>query len=602
MTFKPPVNANRPLSDEDLIDRASIDGRVAFAMAAFVAGASLVALLDRVGVPERIVAVLGPALALCGLALIGLLLNAVRVSRFYAAGRAVPAPYAGLALVALTAGFALPFAPPGNAAPPGDLALGLGVGLCIAALVTGPLLRKTGAFSLPDLIAARFPFLSLRLGVVAVVAGLSLAVAAAGFELSVRVFEAALGSSRPLAAALSGFVLLFIVLPGGMSGVVWGATGAAGMLLAGLALPLMVMMASGETLPAPVLGDGAAWADASKLIQLWHGAEKGAVASSGGGWLIVIAVALGMGAMAPLLGPSATTRDAAAARQAGVSSLVWGVIVAAVIGVTIAASALLADQWMTGERPDRLPGFAYRAAASDLMSICGFAAASADSALAVCEKATGFRGLVLRPQDFAPSGLWLTLSLPELRELGVAFAGLTGAALLAIGLVLSGAGFCALGAALGHDALYRVRESHALTSRRLAMTRVIMAIAIVALGGLLARQGLDPRKLIGIALVLSASAIAPLLALSLWPRANGLDASVTLLAGLCIAGGVIAASGHAPDPFALALAAVAGACGGFVLGVAASFAHPHAAASEGSMFVRNVLHGETDILHRDKGA
>lgn len=596
------MNPKRPLTDEDLFDRASIDGRVAFAMAAFVAGASLVALLDRVGVPEGVVGLLGPALALCGLALIGVLLNAVRISRFYAAGRAVPAPYAGLALAALTVAFALPFAPPGAGAPLAELGLGLVLGLTLAAFVTGPLLRKTGAFSLPDLIAARFPSLGVRLGAVAVVAGLSLAVAGAGLELSARVFEVALGSTRPLAAFLSAAVLLALILPGGMSGVVWGATGAAGMLIAGLTLPLIVIMAGGETLPAPFLGDAASWGEAGKLINLW---QAGATASAGAGegsWMLVVAVALGLGSMAPLLGPSTTTRDASAARQAGVSALAWSIVVGAVIAVTLAASSLLSEQWLTGERPDRLPAFAYRAGAGELLNVCGTPATTAETALVACEKSTGSRGLILRSSDYAPSGLWLTMALPELRELGVAFSGLTGAALLAIALVLAAAGFCAFGAALGHDALYRVRETNALTSRRLAMTRVIMAIGVIGLAGVVARQGLDPRKLIGIALVLSAAAIAPLLALALWPRANGVDAALTLLAGLCISGAMIAWTGHAPDVVQLANAAVAGCIGAFCIGVAASFLHRHGAASEGSMFVRNVLHGETDMLHRDKGA
>ena len=80
----------KPLTDEDLHERAAIDGRVSFAVAAFALGAGLVALLDRVGVPERIVGLLGPILALGGLSLIGLLVHAVRISRFYAAGRAGP--------------------------------------------------------------------------------------------------------------------------------------------------------------------------------------------------------------------------------------------------------------------------------------------------------------------------------------------------------------------------------------------------------------------------------------------------------------------------------------------------------------------------------
>lgn len=589
----------RPLTDEDLLERASIDGRVAFATAAFAVGSGLVALLDRVGVPERIVGVLGPVLAVAGLALIGILLHAVRVSRFYAAGRAVPAPYAGLALVALTVGFVLPFLPPVQGeAPLRSLALGLAGGFIVAALVTGPLLRKTGAFSLPDLLAARFPNMGVRLGAVAVVAGVSLAVAAAGFEGAVRTFEVALGTGRGVAAVIVGLVILLMVIPGGMSGVVWGATGAAGILIASLALPLVMTMVGGEALPSPVLGDAAAWADAARLIDLWHGKGR----DGAGGWALTIAVALGMGAMAPLLSAAVTANDTSAARKAGVSSLAWSALVMAIISISLAVAALVATQWLSGERPDRLPLFAYRASAADLLQICGKPVATPQAALAVCKDLTGMAGLILREQDYSPSGLWLVLAMPELREYGVAFSGLTGAGLIAIALVLAGAGFQSFGTALGHDALYRVRESHALTSRRLAMTRIILATAVMGVATLLSQQPVDPRKLIGVAIVLSASAIAPLLALALWPRASGTDAAIALLSGLCTAGVVIAVVGGAQDAQTLAYAAVIASAVAFAVGIATSFLHSGGIATEGSVFVHSVLHGETDVLHRDKGA
>ena len=72
------------------IDRAAIDGRVAFATAAFLLGAGIFVLLDRIGTPEPFVALLAPALAVTGLAAIGFMLRSMRISSFYAAGRAAP--------------------------------------------------------------------------------------------------------------------------------------------------------------------------------------------------------------------------------------------------------------------------------------------------------------------------------------------------------------------------------------------------------------------------------------------------------------------------------------------------------------------------------
>ena len=407
-----------------------------------------------------------------------------------------------------------------------------------------------------------------------------------------------LGTGRGLAVFLTGAIILLMILPGGISGVVWGATGAAGILIAALALPLAMLMLGGEALPAPALADSTAWNNAMLLIESWHGSGR----DQAGGTMLMIAVALGIGSMAPLISPAMTANDTAAARRAGLSSLGWSAIGMAIIGVTVAVSALVAEQWVTGERADRLPAFAYLASAGDLLRICGKSVASPEAALAACKEATGFAGLVLRQQDYAPSGLWLVLAMPELREFGIAFSGLVSAGLIAITLVLAGSGFQSFGTALGHDALYRVRDSSALTSRRLAMTRVIMAIGVIGIGLVLSRQGIDPRQLIGVAIVLSAAAIAPLLALALWPRASGTDAAFALLSGLGVAGFFIAMGGGVPDVHTLANAAVIACVIAFATGVATSFGHSGGIATEGSSFLHGVLHGETDVLHNDKGA
>ncbi len=587
----------RPLTEEDLRERASIDGRVAFAAVAFAGGAGLVALLDRIGVPERIAAVLVPVLAMAGLALAGLLVHSVKVSRFYAAGRSTPAPYGGLAMLALTIGLILPFLPPGSAgAPLRGLAPGLAAGFAIAALVTGPLLRKTGAFSLPDMIAARFPNLGVRLGAAAIVSLVSLAIATAGFEGAVRILESSVGASRGMAVFLTGGVILLIILPGGVCGVVWGAAGAAGIFLAAISLPLALMALGGEALPAPVLLDTAAWKSAWNLIGVWQG---------GGGrssFVMMLALALGLGSLAPLLAPAATTGDTATARKAGLSSLAWSATALAVIGVSIAVAAIAAEQWMTGERADRLPAFAYKASAAGLLKICGAFAGTAEAALAACRDATGFAGLVLRPQDYTPEGLWLVLGMPEMREFGVALSGLVSAGFIAIALMLAAAGFQSFATSLGHDALYRVRDINALASRRLAMTRIIMMIGVMTTGLVLSRMAIDPRTLIGLAILLSAAAIAPLLALALWPRASGTDAALALLGGLAAFAAVIAAGPDFSNAQNLALAAMVSCATAFITGVATSFRHSGGLASEGSHFLHSVLHGESDVLHRDRSA
>jgi cation/acetate symporter len=587
----------KPLTDEDLFERASIDGRVAFAVAAFALAAGLVALLDRVGVPERIVGILGPIFVLGGLAVVGLLLHSMRVSRFHAAGRAVPAPYAGLAFMALSTGLFLPFLPPvpGGASLTG-LLTGFGLGYLLAALVTGPLLRKTGAFSLPDLLTARFPQLGLRLGAIAVVGAVAVLVTIAGYESAVRGLVNALAMPRGFACVLVAVILLLVVVPGGVSGVVWAATGAAGILLASLLLPLALLILRGEPLPLPGIGQRALWDDALAHMVAWHGATPAAFSSTG--VLLIAAIAIGVAALGPLLSPAMTCNDASAARRAGLSSLTWWLSLIAIVAATMAYSALAVENTFVGSAADALPAYAYRAAARGLLTICGQAAPGPEAALAACKAAAGYAGS-LRPQDIVVSGGWLVAGLSELRGFSVAFSGLVAAGLIAVGVMLAASGIQVLGTAVGHDMFYRVRDTTALTSRRLAATRLTMTLAIIVLCGVLMQVTIYPAAMIGMAIVFSAAAVAPLMALALWPRVSAPAASLALLAGLCTAGGIIALGGDLPSIERLAASALAGCFVALLVGVATSLRRSRDQSRTGRLFVEGVLHGEGEILNTD---
>ena len=112
----------------------------------------------------------------------------------------------------------------------------------------------------------------------------------------------------------------------------------------------------------------------------------------------------------------------------------------------------------------------------------------------------------------------------------------------------------------------------------------------------------DPRLLIAVALGLSAVAIAPLLALCLWPRAEGQDGTIGLVAGLAMAEAIILLSGQEPTLDVLASAAVIGCATAIAAGFGASFLHPADPTSEGAAFVHGMLHGEGDVLRPDQGA
>lgn len=81
------------MQDQRERERAKIDGRAAFAAAAYLMGVGLIFLLGRVGAPDGLVQGLGPLFALAAVALLGVLTRSTRVPTFFIADRAVPAPY-----------------------------------------------------------------------------------------------------------------------------------------------------------------------------------------------------------------------------------------------------------------------------------------------------------------------------------------------------------------------------------------------------------------------------------------------------------------------------------------------------------------------------
>jgi len=582
---------------QDRFQRAGIDGRFAFALAILLSGIGLLALMDRVGVPDGLVRALSILFVLSGVAVIGALLRTMRVSWFYAAGRALPAPYAGLAMAGLGAALFLPFIPP---VPQGtsltELFAGFACGMACAGLVTGPLLRKTGAFSIPDLITARFPHLSARLGAILLTAAVTILIALAGYREALSSLVALSGFSTSAASAIIASFLVFIVLPGGLAGTLWAATAAAVITVAAFGLPLLITAFQGTPLAFPGFGRADLWADALVHIEAWTSATQ---SKDHMDLVLIAAIALGLGVLAPLLCVSIACEDRRAAQRSGFAALCWGGMLILIAAMTLAQASLTLDPVVIGQTPDALPASLYRASGEGAVSLCGMPAADRLAAQHACANRPG-PAAGLRMQDIKATGTYLLTAFAEFGGFSSAFSGLASAALLVLGLSLAAIGIQSGATVLGNDLFYRVRDHSALTSRRLAVTRAF-AVALIALcGSGLTLFNMNPRVLIGVAILLSASGLAPLLILTLWPRATSFDATVTLLMGLFTAEAFIGlplAAGL--DRFALS--AVMACFAGLGSGMIISLSRPHTNA-DGSTFTKAIINDSGEWLHPDKGA
>jgi len=212
-------------------DRDRIDGLATFAAAAFLTAVGVVATLERVGAPDRLVQALGPLAAFVGLAIIGGLNRTARLAEFLAARRATPPIYGGLAFAATAGGFVLALGPTKNGAGPLPWPA-LALGLAAAALVVGPLLRRANASALADVLATRFAAAPTRVVFALALWTIGLALAVAGLETAVDALVAAVSASRRVAEIAVALALAATVVPGGLKGLLWSDAASAGGALA----------------------------------------------------------------------------------------------------------------------------------------------------------------------------------------------------------------------------------------------------------------------------------------------------------------------------------------------------------------------------------
>jgi len=581
--------------DASLREREKLDGRIAFVAAAFALAYGFVALLDRVGAPLALVEAVAPYFTIFAFAALGALLHSMRVSTYYAAGRAVPFEYAGFALAALVAGLILPFAAQfsGRSWLFG-VAGGVFAGVAAIGFYLGPILRKTGAVSFSDLLAARFPSVATRVGVIALACAASALIALAGEQSAVDVLAGVLGGGRGLSAAVVGCAVLLIAGPGGLLGTIWTAAAAGAVAVVGFGWPALMLALR----DAPPFGGAAdAQGEAAARLEDW-----GALSTNpGAGVIVMLAVTLGIATLAPLLAPAIATQTPGRARLAGCAAFGWTFVFAFLIAVGLAGATLSLARQGVGQSPAHLPDAVYAASAHGLVTICGARAPDPASARRACAGKSGSTGAPLRASDFRVNGALFLAELPGLEQMGAAASGLLASAQIALALALAAAGLQAFGTALGHEAIYRFRGNVDLTSRRLITTRLAL-LTVAAAGAAASASGrFDARALIAFALALSAAAMAPVAALAPWSRADDRDALYALLGGLLGMMVVILIAGNPRDGDVLAGAALAGALFGFAAGVASALSRP-AGSAHGRAFVARLTRGDGAVMEPEKGA
>ena len=573
-------------------ERARIDGRIAFVAAAFALAFGFAALLDRVGAPLRLVETVAPCFTVFALGLLGFQLHSMRVSAYYAAGRAMPTEYAGFALGSLVAGIVCLFAPQfaGRGWIPG-LAGGVFAGVAVAGAAIGPLLRKSGAFSLSGLFAQRFVAMTPRLIVLGLSSLCAALIALAGQQAAADALTAVFGGGRIAAALAVSLAALLIAAPGGLLGTLWTICAAGAVAILGLGWPVLALALKGA---APFGAGGSVWGEVATGLESF-----GALTprdDPAAGLIDMIAAMLGVATLAPLLAPAVASHDPGDARRVGLIGFGWTLLFAWLVAATVAGTALSLAYQTLGRPPERLADAVYDVSARRELTLCGALAPNPVAGHAACPSGA------LKNGDVAVLGDALLTGLPTLEGMGAAAAGLASAARIALALALAAAGLQAFGTTLGHEALFRLRGATDLTSRRLATTRIALT-GLATLGFILSGFIVsDAAALMGLALCFSAGLITPLAGLSLWPRFADRDALAALAAGCLGITAVFAMAGTARQVDALAAAALFGAVCMVAGGALSALSRGPERTAPGAAFLRRLLHGDGEVAPRDKGA
>ena len=240
----------------------------------FLAFIILLAILEQVGVPNKVLGYLFVFFTLAVYAVIGVMTRTAQVSEYYVAGRRVPAFYNGMATGADWMSAASFVGMAGTLFLLGydGLAwvLGWTGGFVLVSILVGPYLRKFGAYTVPDFMAFRFGGNFARFLAVIVLVCCSFT------YVTAQIYGTGLIASRFLGmqfeiAVFAGLVgILLCAMLGGMRAVTWTQIAQYIVLIIAYLTPIVILSTKKYGIPIPELTYGQAIAGD-------HGARRAAV-------------------------------------------------------------------------------------------------------------------------------------------------------------------------------------------------------------------------------------------------------------------------------------------------------------------------------------
>jgi cation/acetate symporter len=518
----------------------------------FLAFVILLAILEQLGVPNKILGYLFVFFTLAVYAIIGVLSRTAQVSEYYVAGRSVPAFYNGMATGADWMSAASFVGMAGTLFLLGydGLAwvLGWTGGYVLVSILIGPYLRKFGAYTVPDFLSFRYG------GNFARALGVIVLVACSFTYVTAQIYGTGLIASRFLGmqfelAVFAGLVgILVCSMLGGMRAVTWTQVAQYIVLIIAYLTPIVILSTKIYGIPIPELTYGKAIADITAREQemLKTGLATAAALkphispfinySPLNFFGIILCMMVGTASLPHILMRYFTTPSVRQARQSVAWSLLFIFLLYFSAPAYAAFSKLEVYTNIIGRDLSAIRPWLFNWGELGLIQVCGKNAANLDAVIAACKAIAGHPG-VIRLQDFVINTDVIVLSTPEIAGLPYVIAGLVAAGGLAAALSTADGLLLAIANALSHDVYYKMIDPNAPTARRLIVARVLLLVVAVIAAATAATKPGDILAMVGWAFSLAMAGNFPALVMGVWwKRTTSAGAIAGIIAGfgLCL--------------------------------------------------------------------
>jgi cation/acetate symporter len=515
----------------------------------FLAFVVFLAILEQIGVPNRILGYLFVFFTLAVYAVIGVLSRTAQVSEYYVAGRRVPALYNGMATGADWMSAASFVGMAGTLFLLGydGLAwvLGWTGGYVLVSVLVGPYLRKFGAYTVPDFMSFRFGGNFTRLLAVIVLVCCSFTYVTAQVYGTGIIASRFLGMQFEVAVFVGLAGILLCSMLGGMRAVTWTQIAQYIVLIVAYLTPIVILSTKLYGLPIPQLTYGQAIADIT--------AREGQFLKDGLAtaanlkphiqpWLnytplnffaIIFCMMVGTASLPHILMRYFTTPSVREARQSVAWSLFFIFLLYFSAPAYAAFSKLEVYTNIIGRNVAEIRPWMFTWGELGLIQVCGKNAASLQAVIDACKAAgTG----VVRLQDFVINTDVIVLSTPEIAGLPYVISGLVAAGGLAAALSTADGLLLAIANALSHDIYYKMIDPNAPTVKRLLVARMLLLVVAVAAAATAATRPADILAMVGWAFSLAMAGNFPALVMGIWwKRATTAGAIAGIIGGFGIA-------------------------------------------------------------------